>query len=217
MTKIQILSGHLKARLSEEILQIKSRRIYIRMNTDEFKEIFILNARIEMAKRNKDAEFIIDENNKDVINQLYFYLVGSDNFKGDLNKGLMLSGEVGTGKTMVLNSFLTIVEQLSNKIITKMHSKKIASYLKEKGDDYLNRRPLFIDDLGKEAKIVNDFGTVKNTIPDLFALRYDNGAWTFATNNYSFDTLKEFYGETIVDRFKEMFNNLHLKGESRRK
>jgi DNA replication protein DnaC len=201
----------------EEVGKIKSRRIYIKLSPDEFQEIFMLNAKIEMAKRNKEREFEIDENNKLVINQLYLYLIGSDKFKGDLNRGIMLSGNVGTGKTMMINAFLGIIQQLSNKIVTSLHAKKVSSYLKEKGDDYLIKRPLFIDDLGKETKIVNDYGTVKNTIPDLFAIRYDTGAWTFATNNYSFDTLQEFYGETIVDRFKEMFNNLKLTGDSRRR
>ena len=217
MIQIQTLVGQLKEDLKSEVAKIKSRRIFINISADEFKEIFLLNAKIEMAKRNKDVDFEIDQNNKDVINQLYFYLVGSKEFKGNLNRGIMLSGNVGTGKTMIVNSFISIIQQLSVKLVTSMHSKKIAPFLKEKGEDYLNYRPLFIDDLGKETKIVNDYGTVKNTIPDLFAIRYDTGAWTFATNNYSFETLREFYGETIVDRFKEMFNNLQLIGDSRRK
>lgn len=209
--------GQLKQNLREEVSKIKSRRIYVNMSADEFKELFILNAQIEMAKRNRDGEFIIDKNNSNVIDQFYFYLTGSNDFNGDLNKGVMLSGNIGTGKTMMINSLLGVIEQLSSKIITRIHAKRVASFLKEKGEDYLNLRPLFIDDLGKETKAVNDYGTVKNTIPDLFAIRYDAGSWTFATNNYSLDTLRGFYGETTTDRFREIFNNFKLTGESRRR
>jgi DNA replication protein DnaC len=207
----------LKDELNKSRYEIKNSRAFLNLSTEHFKEVFILNAEIILAKKNQLKEFIIDEDNKEVINQLYFYLIGSERFEGDLYKGIMLSGNIGSGKTLIMNSFLKIIEDLSIKIITKLHSKAIASHLKEKGEDYLNKRPLFIDDIGKESKIVNDYGTVKNTIPDLFALRYDFGAWTFATCNYKSPELKEFYGETIFDRFKELFNNMKLTGNSRRK
>lgn len=217
MDKINKIITNLQDELTEERNNIKKMRAFVKIDANQFKEIFILNAEIILAKKNQEKTFIIDENNKEVINQLYFYLIGSDRFKGDLYKGIFLSGNIGSGKTLILNSFLKIIEDLSIKVVTKLHSKAIASFLKENGESYLNQRPLFIDDIGKEAKTVNDYGTVKNTIPDLFALRYDFGSWTFATCNYKSDKLTEFYGETIFDRFKEFFNNMELSGNSRRK
>jgi DNA replication protein DnaC len=208
---------NLKDELQNSRLEIKNSRVFLKLTPEQFKEVFILNAEILLSKRNQNTEFLIDDNNKNIINNLYYYLIGSDKFEGDLYKGIFLSGNIGTGKTLILNSFIKIIEDLSIKNVTKLHAKAIASHLKEHGEDNLNKRPLFIDDIGKETKIVNDFGTIKNTIPDLFALRYDFGAWTFATCNYKSEELIEFYGETIFDRFKEMFNNFKLTGNSRRK
>jgi DNA replication protein DnaC len=196
---------------------IKNSRSFVKMPAEQFGEVLTLNAEIILSKRNQKTKFIIDDDNSGLIRELYFYLVGSENFCGDLYKGIFISGNIGTGKTLIMNSFLKIIDDLSRKNVTKLHSKAIASYLKDNEDGYLNKRPLFIDDIGKETKIVNDYGTIKNTIPDLFALRYDYGAWTFATCNYSSDDLTEFYGETIFDRFKEMFNYFTLTGNSRRK
>ena len=76
MIKIPILIGQLKESLKEEVSKIKSRRIYINLSIDEFKEIFILNAQIEMAKRNKESEFIIDEKNKDAIKAEILTIIG---------------------------------------------------------------------------------------------------------------------------------------------
>ena len=84
------------------------------------------------------------------------------------------------------------------------------------GVEYYKLKPMFIDDIGKETKEVRDYGTIVNPVPDLFSVRYDFGAWTLATCNYKPKELTEFYGETIVDRFKEMFNYLVLTGKSRR-
>jgi DNA replication protein DnaC len=207
----------LKDELTNTRKDIKNSRVFIKMSPEQFKEIFILNAEINLSKKNQDKQFIIDEDNKHIINNLYYYLIGSDRFEGDIYKGLFISGNIGTGKTLIMNSFVKIIEDISIKNVTKLHSKAIAKHLKDNGEDNLNKRPLFIDDIGKETKVVNDFGTIKNTIPDLFALRYDEGAWTFATCNYKSKDLIDFYGETIFDRFKEMFNNFELSGNSRRK
>jgi len=82
----------------------------------------------------------------------------------------------------------------------------------------LAKRNLLIDDIGKESKDINDYGTIKNPLIDLISERYDNITWTFGTCNYSKESLIEFYGETIFDRFVEMFNILKLEGDqSRRK
>jgi DNA replication protein DnaC len=104
----------------------------------------------------------------------------------------------------------------SSKRITKIHSKRVADVLKEHDKGWLDKRPLFIDDLGREPKEVNNYGTKELPIIDLISIRYDFGALTFATTNFDSEKLAEFYGVAIVDRFKEMFNMLVLKGASKR-
>lgn len=204
-----------KQKLEAEVL-LSSKRIYLNISPDDFKEAFVLGCEIEMLKRGIKKPFLVDDRNKEVINQLYYYIKGSNSFKGDLNKSILLSGAIGTGKTVMINSLCNIIEAGSNKVITRMHSKKMNEMIKNSEKGFYDQRPLFIDDLGREPKEANSYGNKSEPLIDLISVRYDLGAWTFATTNFNNKTLTEFYGAAIIDRFNEMFNTLIIIGESRR-
>ena len=159
-------------------------------------------------------DFEVDEFNKEIINQLYYYLNKSENFNGDVEKGIMLIGAIGCGKTAIMDSFVNIVEAYGSKVIEKIQSKEIAEIIIEKKTFY-DKRPLYIDDVGKEAIEIINFGTVIRPIEDLLDTRYRNRSITFATSNFTFDDLQ--YNKHTKDRIKEMFNIIILKGNSRRK
>lgn len=207
-----------KTELQELRQRSKIKKILINLSPSDFKELFIIQANKIIAGRNIRREFELTEQNKAIINQIYYYCSGNkEKFNGEIEKGILLVGRNGVGKTLILKSFFNIIQLTTNKIITQIHSKKLQSEIRANGSDYYERRPLFIDDMGKESKEVNDYGTKILPISDLMALRYDNGALTFATCNYKIDTLTEFYGITTTDRFKEMFNIIELKGNSFRR
>ncbi len=218
MTQISKIINQEKNDLQILKNEVKQRRFTINISSEDFKELFLLQANKIIISRNIHREFEITDQNKTLINLFWHYLINDDeNFKVDLNKGVMILGKNGVGKTLILKSFCNMINLLSNKKITQIHSKKLPSSILEKESGYYEKRPLFIDDIGKEAKEVNDFGTKILPVADLMALRYDNGSLTFATCNYKFETLTEFYGLTTTDRFKEMFNIFILEGESFRK
>ncbi len=83
--------------------------------------------------------------------------------------------------------------------------------------DYFERRPLILDEVGRETKIVKDFGTDRKLVPEIISMRYNTGAWTMATSNYNFEDLGDMYDKYIKDRLKEMFNFIELNGKSFRK
>jgi len=104
---------------------------------------------------------------------------------------------------------------LNIRVVRGYHSKELAAKLVDNEVLIDNlKRPLFIDDLGKESLEANNFGTKIQPIADLISLRYDLGSMTFVTTNYKMETLTKFYGITTTDRFKEMFNIMELGGES---
>jgi DNA replication protein DnaC len=200
----------------EATKNFETRRVFINITGEDFKQIMKIECEIEILKRGLKKEFLIDNENREILFQLYFYLTGSPQFKGNLDKGILLSGSIGVGKTLILNSFCNIIEAFSQKRITRFNSKRIAPAIIEKEAGFYDKRPLFIDDLGREQKEINDYGTKEQPLIDLFSVRYDLGSWTFATTNFGDETLSSFYGAQIFDRFKEMFNFLYIKGESKR-
>lgn len=212
---IEILEK-IKAENNSLMVAMKSQRLVSKIKPDDFKDMFFEYARKELLKRNQDKCFVVDDSNKDVINQLYYYLTGSSQFDGDIYKGILLAGSIGTGKSIIMNAFCNIYEELTAKLFFRTHAKRIPELLRTEESGFFDKRPMFIDDLGREPKEVNNYGTKELPTIDLMSIRYDYGALTFATTNFNNDVLKQLYGEAIIDRFKEMFNTIVLKGSSKR-
>lgn len=153
----------------------------------------------------------LDENQKQVIKKLAQWLVG------DLKPqaGILLCGAKGTGKTSIMQAFIAYYNHIYGKAIREIHSKMLPHEIKTKGVEYFYKRPIYIDDLGKESAITNDWGQKYDTWIDLFAMRYEFHSLTFATSNYAIDgQFKESYGEVINDRMKEHFNIIVLESKN---
>lgn len=149
-----------------------------------------------------------------LISELSYWICG----KGKPQSGILIIGSVGSGKTSTMQAFIKYYNWLYNKVIKEYHSKTLPLEYKTKGIDYFYKRPIFIDDLGKESASTVEYGQRYDTWGDLFAVRYEFKSLTFATANYKLDTgFKEIYGDVIIDRMKEHFNIFELISESLRK
>ncbi|MRT92388.1 hypothetical protein [Ancylomarina sp. 16SWW S1-10-2] len=216
----EILSNSQEELIALENIAKQKRPYFSELTEDEYLKLFKVEVQAALLRRNKRCEFIFDESNKNAIQQLYYYLVGSSHFNGDLQKGVLLLGSVGSGKTIIMETFCGLFNAISfQKKIKSIKARELWQTVKGLPEQfkYFEKRPLYIDDIGKEPKMVKNFGNEINPMAELTSLRYDQGAFTFATGNYSLETLKKFYGETITDRMKEMFNIMILPGGSRRK
>lgn len=216
MIPVSKILENLKNEVAESAKIINYKKISVSITAEEYRELFFLLAEKEMLKKSIKREFIIDQKNKEIINQLYNYLICSEKFKGEHRKGILIIGAIGVGKTLILTIICNMIEMLSNKVIERVHSKKIIEAVRTHNLGYFDKRPLFIDDLGREAKEINNYGTKELPLIDLLSIRYDNGSLTFATSNFDFKKLTEFYGLAITDRMKEMFNIIEYTGESKR-
>lgn len=205
-------------------LKNKSHRFQISLSWNEFQELFNKSANCVLAKRGESKNFSIDDKNSIALAQLWYYTTLNPEFQGDLNKGILLQGKYGCGKSLMMESYSYLQNHLIEKLdlkFRKMHylnSQELLNRLKtDEFKDYL-ARPLTIDELGREPKRILDFGNSITPMINLLGARADTATITHGTTNFSYERLAspDYYGAMIGDRLKAMFNFIFLDGESRR-
>jgi hypothetical protein len=219
---------------------LKKRRIP-RFDGDQVMTLFNLRLQEQMVLRGYDEnEFVADKLNTVLITKLWEYIGLSGKFqellnvgvkksngealekeyikKGHLRKGIMVIGQLGSGKTLIISAFCKLWEDVFNNRVAKISSKEYVEQVQDKDIKTISydNQVLFIDDVGKEEAHIIDYGTGKHPVGDLLDKRYMSHQLTFITGNYKLATLTDHYGETITDRMREMFNIIILEGNSRR-
>ena len=152
--------------------------------------------------------FVADKRTKENCRKLAAFLT-ADNSKF----GVMLCGICGNGKTTLLYAFRSILGYLSDcrafeqrKGIRIVDAKEIAIYAKDERlfCELRSVDMLGIEDMGREATQVLNFGNVSNPVIDLLEYRYNNQLFTFITTNLNAEEVRKKYGDRIADRFNEM-------------
>lgn len=197
---------------------LKRRLFCANLKRSDFIDLLSVECSTRLLKRGDNRPFEVDEQNTRVIDQFYYYITGNKElFPGNLDKGIMLQGPIGTGKTILLRGFAGVISKVLDRYFEFYSAFDINKLVVKEGVEKYSKKPLLIDDLGKEQEVVKDFGTDVRPILELFASRYDNGSLTLATTNYNNETFTKKYGQQTVDRFIETFNFIQLTGKSRRK
>ena len=195
------------------------------MTKENFWAMLSATAQAIMAQRGVYHPFVVDEYNRAIIYQMWLYIVGSKECMWNIHKGIYIGGKVGCGKTLLMQSFCEILHFISGRTVEMIPATLLYQRIIEQGIDSLSKRPLFIDELGREQLEMNAFGNKMRPIADLMALRYNNGARTFFTSNFKIETLSKGrndkgelvgYGKYIGERIQEMTNIIEMPGESRR-
>lgn len=210
--------------------RLKKRNSRFNAHIDEktFRELMTVEGTKVLFDRGVNSHFIIDESNEILIKQLFHYVTGSNQFSGDLFKGIYLCGGYGTGKTTTLKALLAVLSNLSYRLGAKIiHSQKLSKEFINGVEGYMeimhepmeiyNKGILFIDDVGKEPTTVNSYGTERRPLIELINSRYEIGSLTFLTSNLKTKTLQERYSGHFADRVKAMMNVFELTGESKRR
>lgn len=192
---------------------------------------------VASLKKNSHIDFKVDDDNRSVVEALCLYHTNNPLFElmnpdWFLEKGILLFGPVGSGKTTLMHLFRD-----SPKAYTRYYTvRSISAKYSSEGIDAItkfdtNERLAFngsafnhqmasycFDDLGTES-VAMHFGQPCNVMADIISNRYDNRlpfSSTHITTNLSAEQIKEMYGLRVYDRMKEMFNLIVLKGTSRR-
>lgn len=193
------------------------------------------------------SEFVVDEHNRDVLRFLVYYfnncilaesVFPNENYK--LHKNIMLIGEPGTGKTMIMQVFSDYLQAINNdnqfqniSMTQLMNYQKVFGHIDKytynelKGSSnneaYDGCKPfnVCLNDLGLATENQKSFGTVLSQVTDEFLFaRYEIyqqfGKRYHITSNLTVKQLKQRFEGRLVDRFKS-FNVIELHGGSRRK
>lgn len=132
-----------------------------------------------------------------------------------LQKGILLSGPVGCGKS----SLMKIVTMLLSKERTFIFkpAREICIEFSKNGYDVIHKysrtariaKAICLDDLGVEPPM-RYFGDSINVLGELLLSRYElfvsKGILTHATTNLNAQEMEEKYGNRVRSRLREMFN-----------
>ncbi len=178
-------------------------------------------------------EYIID---KGICEILAMYFTDDARFEAagySLDKGVLLMGNVGVGKTELMKFFQKNKKQCFKVVpcnevaddystykndIAEVYSTPISKAMND-ADVFFQRQIGFcFDDLGTE-EIKNDFGNKKNVMADILMSVYNKKDFTkfFITTNLSSEEIEAKYGTRIKSRLREMFNVFKIDGEDKRK
>ncbi len=183
----------------------------------------------QIASKEILDNYIIDESNESEIEALIMYFYGDEQFEEfnsvfSLDKSILLMGNVGTGKTMLMRIFQRLLMLKSETTFACRHIREIANMYIEDGAGVLNTwdgKDLFIDELGlTEKENVKRWGNNANIVSEIIMHRYDkfvyDGVKTHFCTNLTEQQLASEYDPRVWSRIKEMCNIIPLTGTDRR-
>lgn len=177
-------------------------------------------------------DFIIKPENQAVIFTIFRYFLQQPDFnafgviknKPGLNKGLLVYGDYGVGKSTLFDT----IHEVGKVIVTRTQNTQLwfpristihllTRYYEAQKDATNNfklenyyRGKLYLDDLGKEEKAYNR----EEILGKVLFERHRRKLKTFVTTNENPSAIAERYGNHIGDRLPEMFNIIKWEGKS---
>ncbi len=142
------------------------------------------------------------------------------------DKGLMLMGDCGRGKSVILIYVLPVLFRMRNRIFITVHAQDIGKEIPNQQAFYGQRPATYldrllnspfpaIDELGVEP-MMNDYGEKSEGFNLVLnaAERYHRPV--FISTNLNEEQIFNRYGERTMDRLMHLCNTVHFQGESLR-
>jgi DNA replication protein DnaC len=186
---------------------------------------------MERIAKGIDPEFCMNEKAKPVYEQMIKFIHADPEFNGDLEKGFILLGPTGTGKTIAMevlqryrqidNTKMIVEGKVKSMNFDVVRSTKIISDYTNEGIDgielYTRRLVICIDDLGTEPDTAKNYGNTIDVMGYILAERYAKRLMTLATTNLTYQALESRYDDRIMSRMRALFNFIEMNGIDYRK
>ena len=180
----------------------------------------------DFLKRNCKG-YVVDDSNKGLIEQLVRYIIRDDKCRFDLDKGICLLGDLGTGKTYLMEQLSKFSQH--HKLVTAFKyvtEEEIRIDMKAtKGESFTKYtcNQWCFDDLGTKPNL-KIYGDDYHLLNDLIHSRYKkwdkNRIITHVTANFTTEELNvdtTNFDARAISRLNQMCNVYYLTGESKRK
>lgn len=162
-------------------------------------------------------KFCVHKSDRPIIKRLCAYIIGDKHsckvYEIDLEKGIMLTGPVGCGKTSLMKLIPHLVP--SRPAYELISTRNVVFSFQHLGyktiEDYGDSGTFCFDDLGAEP-IGRFYGENCNVLGEVLLSRYElfrttkGRIKTHATTNLNADELEDLYGNRVRSRMRELFN-----------
>ena len=187
----------------------------------------------------ENGELILTEDNKPIFDLISRYFAKDSSFnettitmnEPSLNKGLLIIGKYGCGKSSMMevfqkigamlmpNNFMWFTSISTLDLVDEFESineKDSQSMSKEAFfNKYNNVKTIYFDDFGTE-KDASNYGK-KNLMQEILEKRYLRKNKTYMTTNLSLLEIQKKYGKRVFSRLQQMFNIIEFSGDDFRK
>ena len=165
--------------------------------------------------------------NRELLNGLFLYFIGSPDSPYNLRKGLWLDGDIGVGKTTLMSVFRDFMVTMRKGFLLTTAigndysiTGKLDTYVANVNGYSAKPITLCIDELGREQIPVMHFGNKLNVMQYILHQRYglwqSSGVITHVTTNLKPQDVERRYESYILDRCRQMFNTVSINGKSKR-
>lgn len=147
--------------------------------------------------------------------------------KAARKNGILLCGTCGNGKTTMMKAIcdtlrLSQMAGLFEKWepLVVMDAVELTKLYSRSEDDFaaVRAKPLLgIEDMGREAEQVKNYGNAASPMCELLEFRYARMLYTVISTNLTPKEIRQKYGARIADRFNEMLEVLIFKNSTYRR
>lgn len=191
-----------------------------RKETEVLKSKWTANELYKFMVRQSNGKFTKYDWQMDFIKNICYFISEDSRTDLDLNKGLLIRGVSGIGKTQIIKWMSG--NELKPILISSLID--INEQLKESGEYYLGDitkfKILYLDDVGTEEETINHFGTKISFFKNFIEKYYLNNTKfnrLIISTNLNMKQISEKYGFRVASRMEEMFNKIDLNGKDLRK